>query len=50
VAAGFVLNIVTVPVLLLATVTWGDAFFDFQNLPPEFGSVNASSLYNVTQL
>ena len=36
VTCGFVLNVLSVPFLLLATVTWGNAFFHFDVLPPEF--------------
>ena len=43
VTCGFVLNVLSVPFLLLATVTWGNAFFHFDVLPPEF-------LQNVTTL
>ncbi|KAK6190658.1 hypothetical protein SNE40_002474 [Patella caerulea] len=36
VLAGFFMNIVSVPVLLLATATWGNAFFHFDQVQPEF--------------
>ncbi|XP_025091731.1 solute carrier family 13 member 2-like isoform X2 [Pomacea canaliculata] len=36
VTCGFILNILCVPCLLLATVTWANAFFHFTTLPPEF--------------
>ncbi|XP_041349636.1 solute carrier family 13 member 5-like [Gigantopelta aegis] len=36
VSAGFILNILAVPLLLLATATWGTAQFDFDVLPDIF--------------
>ena len=34
--AGIVMNILAVPLLVLATGTWGDAMFDFENIPSAF--------------
>lgn len=45
VMCGFVLNVLSVPFLLLATVTWGNAFFHFDVLPPEFLQ-NATTIAN----
>ncbi|XP_041349639.1 solute carrier family 13 member 5-like [Gigantopelta aegis] len=36
VACGFVMNVVTVPILVFATITWGNAFFHFDTLPDGF--------------
>ena len=41
--AGVVLNILAVPLLVLALDTWGDALFDFQN-PPDFFFRNTTSV------
>ncbi|KAL8619128.1 hypothetical protein ACOMHN_019400 [Nucella lapillus] len=35
-SAGFMMNIVAVPLLVMATISWGDAIFDFSHIPPEF--------------
>ena len=40
--AGVVLNIIAVPLLVVALGTWGDALFDFQN-PPDFFFRNVTS-------
>ncbi|XP_076472990.1 Na(+)/citrate cotransporter-like [Babylonia areolata] len=47
VMCGIMLNIVSVPVLLLATSTWGNAFFHFDVMPPQF-STNVTGLLNTT--
>ncbi|BFZ18608.1 hypothetical protein BsWGS_21647 [Bradybaena similaris] len=36
VLSGLFLNCISVPILLFATATWGNAFFKFDQLPPEF--------------
>ncbi|KAJ8312456.1 hypothetical protein KUTeg_009829 [Tegillarca granosa] len=36
VAAGFFINVIAVPVLVLATETWGNAYFNFHTLPDIF--------------
>ncbi|KAH9524299.1 hypothetical protein Btru_054077, partial [Bulinus truncatus] len=36
VTSGLFLNIICVPMLVLATATWGNAFFHFDQVPPEF--------------
>ncbi|CAG5120458.1 unnamed protein product [Candidula unifasciata] len=38
VVSGLFLNCVSVPILLFATATWGNAFFKFDQMPPEFAS------------
>ncbi|KAK7471714.1 hypothetical protein BaRGS_00035646 [Batillaria attramentaria] len=43
-SAGVVLNILAVPLLVFATATWGEAMFNFQNIPEAF--VNATILAN----
>ncbi|XP_070204814.1 solute carrier family 13 member 2-like isoform X2 [Littorina saxatilis] len=35
-SAGLVMNILAVPLLVMATGTWGDAMFDFGNIPAAF--------------
>ena len=40
--AGIVMNILAVPLLVFATGTWGDAMFDFQNIPSAFLNVSSS--------
>ncbi|XP_025091733.1 solute carrier family 13 member 5-like isoform X2 [Pomacea canaliculata] len=42
IGTGFIMNILAVPLLVLATGTWGDRLFDFQTLPQ--GQMNATSL------
>nr|KAG5689113.1 hypothetical protein BaRGS_013874 [Batillaria attramentaria] len=48
VITGFILNVVSVPFLILATVTWGNAFFHFDTLPPEFLQNVTSAAANAT--
>lgn len=39
--AGVILNLVAVPLLVMATITWGDSIFDFDNNP--FDTYNVST-------
>eukprot|EP00105_Crassostrea_gigas_P021178 XP_011440239.2 PREDICTED: solute carrier family 13 member 2 [Crassostrea gigas] len=41
--AGFIINIVAVLVLVLATETWGDAIFGFHTLPAAFKTLNVTA-------
>lgn len=41
--AGFIINIVAVLVLVLATETWGDAIFGFHTLPAAFKALNVTA-------
>ena len=41
--AGFIINIIAVLALVLATETWGNAIFDFRTLPVVFKALNATS-------
>lgn len=41
--AGFVINIVAVLILVLATETWGEAIFGFHTLPAAFKALNATA-------
>jgi len=44
VSCGFILNLVCVPVLVLGTATWGNAYFHFDQVPVEFSDAwNASA-------
>ncbi|XP_059145263.1 Na(+)/citrate cotransporter-like [Physella acuta] len=36
VTSGFILNVLCVPILVFATATWGNAFFQFDQVPKEF--------------
>ncbi|XP_067673853.1 solute carrier family 13 member 2-like [Haliotis asinina] len=36
VTCGFLMNVLSVPVIILATATWGNAFFNFDTLPSGF--------------
>ncbi|XP_012942314.1 solute carrier family 13 member 5 [Aplysia californica] len=44
VKAGFVMNILAVPILVGMTATVGDAIFDFSNIPPEFYNITLSGV------
>ncbi|XP_071110832.1 solute carrier family 13 member 2-like [Haliotis cracherodii] len=49
VTCGFLMNIISVPVIILATATWGNAFFNFDTLP--LGFIQATtplSLFNTS--
>ncbi|ESP05098.1 hypothetical protein LOTGIDRAFT_227796 [Lottia gigantea] len=48
-SAGFILNIIAVPLLVFATYTWGDAIFDFSTVPPGF-LTNQTVLSNLTHI
>lgn len=41
--AGFVINIVAVLLLVLATETWGEAIFGFHTLPAAFKAQNTTA-------
>lgn len=41
--AGFVINILAVLILVLATETWGEAIFGFHTLPAAFKALNATA-------
>lgn len=41
--AGFIINIVAILVLVLATETWGDAIFGFHTLPAAFKALNVTA-------
>ncbi|ESO97808.1 hypothetical protein LOTGIDRAFT_104288 [Lottia gigantea] len=43
VLAGLFMNIVSVPVLLLATATWGNSFFHFTDVDPAFLAFNETT-------
>ncbi|KAK6190655.1 hypothetical protein SNE40_002472 [Patella caerulea] len=49
VSAGFVLNIVAVPLLVMATYLWGNAVFDLDVLPPGF-KMNVTQNADVTSM
>ncbi|XP_071110833.1 solute carrier family 13 member 2-like [Haliotis cracherodii] len=49
VTCGFLMNIISVPVIILATATWGNAFFNFDTLPPGFiQATTPLSLFNAS--
>ncbi|KAK6183729.1 hypothetical protein SNE40_002471 [Patella caerulea] len=45
--AGFVLNIIAIPLLVMAVYGWGDAIFNLDTLPPGF-VVNTTQITNLT--
>ncbi|CAG5120456.1 unnamed protein product, partial [Candidula unifasciata] len=47
VISGLFLNLISVPILLFATATWGNAFFKFDQMPPEFASNVTSVLSKI---